>query len=287
MKNAVNWIEIVASDGYPLSAATFEPDGQQQGSVIIVPAMGISQEFYHPFAVWLCAQGFRVTTFDYRGSGRSRRGSLRRLRADLGDWAKKDAAAALAQVVEHHQAGRLIWVGHSLGGQILPFVTGWQAVNDVITVASGSGYWRENTPSLRRKVWFLWFFLVPLSLPLFGYFPGKRIGMIGDIPRGVMRQWRRWCLHPEYAAGVEKAQSLYSDVKLPITALSFTDDEFMSARNIEALHASYRNANRSMIRMDPTEWDLKRIGHFGFFRSAIGVRLWERVISPVLSATAD
>jgi predicted alpha/beta hydrolase len=26
---------------------------------------------------------------------------------------------------------------------------------------------------------------------------------VGDLPRGVMAQWRRWCLNREYVVGVE------------------------------------------------------------------------------------
>ena len=43
----------------------------------------------------------------------------------------------------------------------------------MVTVAAGSGYWRDYAPSLRRIAPLLWFVIVPLSIPLAGYFPGR------------------------------------------------------------------------------------------------------------------
>jgi predicted alpha/beta hydrolase len=131
-------------------------------------------------------------------------------------------------------------------------------VKKAVTVATGSGYWLENVPSLRLKVWWLWFVLAPLAVSLCGYFPGRRLRKVGDLPKGVMEQWRRWCLDPEYAA-----------VRSPIVSISFSDDEMMSARNTESIHGFYVNA--------------PRIGHFGFFRSAYEASLWRAHLLPELS----
>lgn len=123
-----------------------------------------------------------------------------------------------------------------------PFVPNHGRAENVVTVATGSGYWLENAPRLRWRAWWLWYVVTPIALRLFGYFPGKRLRKVGDLPRGVMAQWRRWCLHPHYAVGAEgeNARRLYAAVTLPIVSLSFTDDEFMSARNTESIHRTVR-----------------------------------------------
>ena len=64
-------------------------------SVVIGGAMGVRQDFYADFARWLAGQGFRVTTFDYRGHGDSLVGPMREVRADLFDWAR-DYEAVIA-----------------------------------------------------------------------------------------------------------------------------------------------------------------------------------------------
>lgn len=73
---------------------------------------------------------------------------------------------------------------------------------------------------------------------------------VGDLPKGVMAQWRRWCLDPEYAVGAEgeAVRAEYAAVRAPIVSISFSDDEMMSARNIESIHSFYSGAPRSRPR---------------------------------------
>lgn len=178
----------------------------------------------------------------------------------------------------------LYWIGHSLGGQILPFVPNRDRITKVVTIAAGSGYWRENSATLRRYVWWLWYVVAPITVRLFGYFPGKRLRKVGDLPRGVMEQWRRWCLSPEYAVSAEgeTVRAQYSQVTTPIVSISFSDDEFMSARNTESLHGFYDNAPKVMKRIAPKEIGARRIGHFGFFRSQFEQSLWRAHLLPEL-----
>ena len=276
--------ELLTADGHRIVARFFAPPhGEAKAAVLIVPAMGTPQGFYGAFAKWLSFEGYLVATFDYRGSGESLRGTLREFDATISDWAYFDAGAALAAITARAGGLPLYWIGHSLGGQIVPFVPGYERAARIVTVAAGSGWWRENAPELRRKVWLLWYLLVPVLNPLAGYFPGRRLKMVGDLPRGVMDQWRRWCLNPEYAAGVEPgAREAYAAVTTPITSLSFTDDELMSRRNIDSLHSFYTGAEREMIRIAPEDVGLRGIGHFGFFKPRSEEALWRGYLLPAL-----
>jgi len=136
--------EIVAADGNAIVARFFAPREPVKGAVLIVPAMGASQNYYEPFAGWLAAQGCLAATFDYRGTGLSRRGSLRGFDADIVDWARLDCTAMVESLSARARDKPLYWIGHSLGGQILPFVPSRDRVAKMVTVATGSGYWREN-----------------------------------------------------------------------------------------------------------------------------------------------
>lgn len=275
-----------ARDGYPLAGRLFRPPDRTVAAALIVPAMGVAQPYYAAFAGWLARQGVLAATFDYRGIGLSRRGSLRDLDANVLTWARLDVPAALDALAQAAAGAPLVWIGHSLGGQIVPFVPEASRVVRILNVAAGTGYWRENTASARRLVWLMWFAAVPLLTPLFGYFPGRRLRMVGDLPRGVIYQWRRWCLHPGYAAGLERAQAAYAGVRAPIVSLSFTDDEFMSARNIESLQALYRGAPLTPVRLAPRALGVARIGHFGFFRVPFEDTLWVPYVLPVVRDAA-
>lgn len=275
-------LRVPARDGHELVARVHKA-GQARGTVLIVPAMGVRQTFYDAIGRWLVQQGLNAVTFDYRGMGLSRREPLRGFHADLFDWARLDTAALVDFAAELAPGKPLFWIGHSLGGQLLGLVPNHHRVARAITVASGSGYWRENAPALKRVVWWMWYVAAPLSLRLFGYFPGRRLRKVGDLPRGVMAQWRRWCLHPEYAVGVEGegVRAAYAAVTTPMLALAFTDDEYMSARNVASLHGFYANAPQRHERLSPAAVGARRIGHFGFFR-ANAESLWNRLLLPAL-----
>lgn len=278
--------QITTQDGHILTGRIFQDKNtEQKGTVLMVPAMGVSQRYYASFASWLAAQGYRTITFDYRGIGLSHSGTLRGFQATIIDWAKLDCSAMVETALADYPELPLYWVGHSLGGQILPFVPNQDRIAKMVTVATGSGYWRENSLPLKRVAWWLWYVVAPLSVPLFGYFPGKKLRKVGNLPSGVMVQWRKWCLNPDYAVGAEgeSVRQLYASVKTPIVSLSFTDDEFMSARNIESIHSFYTNAKCTMKHIVPQDIGVQRIGHFGFFRPSFQESLWKFHLLPELS----
>jgi predicted alpha/beta hydrolase len=276
---------VTTADGFELHATTYGDSQRCRAGVLIVPAMGVEQRFYGSFAQWLVEQGFYVVSFDYRGMGHSRpeqyRRSLRGFEADVMTWATRDVPAMVEFIAAHIGDKPLLWVGHSLGAQILAIVPNRSRVAAMVTIAAGSGYWLENQPRLKYIAWWLWFVIAPLSMRLRGYFPGRRLKKIGDLPLGVMQQWRRWCLNREYLVGAEgeAVRRQFEAVRTPILSLSFTDDEYMSARNAESLHGFYCNAPREMQRIAPREVGLKRVGHFGFFRRQMAEQLWPRPLA--------
>jgi predicted alpha/beta hydrolase len=275
-------LTISSSGNTAIALRTYAPEGAMRGSVVIGGAMGVRQEFYAPFAQWLCGQGWRVTTFDYRGSGDSlptdKGGSLRGFKADLFDWTHDyEAAIDHAHAALPHQP--LYLLGHSLGAQLPGLLRNQHKVGGLLSIAAGSGYWRENAPKLKRIVPYFWFFLVPLATRLCGYFPGRKLRKVGDLPAGVILQWRKWCLNPRYSVGAEGelARQCYANARFPVLALSITDDELMTLRGTHSLVNLYENAPREVQRIAPADIAVRRIGHFGLFRSEHEAVLWPRV----------
>ena len=275
---------LTSAKGDALALNIFSPDEAQtkRGVVLIAAAMGVPQRYYAPFATWLAQQGFVVATFDYSGMGQSltaAKVALKQVSSDMLDWAH-EAGEVLTLMKRRYPEIALYWVGHSFGGQILPMVD-HSSLRKAITVGTGSGYWKENSPQLRRRVWLLWYFLVPLLTPIMGYFPGKRLKMVGDLPARVMLQWRRWCMNAGYNIGVEgePLRAQYAAVRTPITSLSFTDDDYMSAKNTEQIHGFYINARKNMQRIAPQDAGVTHIGHFGFFKAHFKDTLWHKLLA--------
>lgn len=274
-------LELNTPDGTRLAASHFAPAGAARAAVLIAPAMGVRQDYYADFAAWLAGQGYHALTFDYRGMGRSRPEGLRSLReldADLFDWAD-DTDAAIAHLLAQAPGLPLLVVGHSLGAQLAGMLRHRDRIAGLVSVAAGSGYWRDNAPPLKRMVLYFWHVLVPLATWACGYFPGARLRKVGDLPRGVILQWRRWCLNPRYHVGAEGEvlRARFAEARFPVVALSMTDDELMTERGTRVLIDCYENAPRELHRIAPQDAQVRRIGHFGFFRAQFEATLWTRV----------
>ena len=279
-------VSLLTSDEHALAARFFgaASGAGPTGAVLIGGAMGVRQDYYRRFAEWLATQGYAVMTFDYRGMGDSRAGahakSLRGFDADLFAWVR-DYDTAIEALRERAPGVPLYLIGHSLGAQLPGMLRNHGHVAGLLSVAAGSGYWRDNALPLKRTVLYFWYGLVPVATRLFGYFPGRRLRKVGDLPRGVILQWRRWCLDPRYHVGAEgePVRAQFEQVRFPVVALSITDDELMTERGTRVLVDCYPNAPRRIERIAPADVAAPRIGHFGFFRDQFQSSLWARSVA--------
>jgi predicted alpha/beta hydrolase len=272
-------IDLQSTDGTFVAARLYAPPGAPKAAVVIGGAMGVKQDYYAHYAEWLASQGYLVASFDYRGMGDSRRGPMNKLRADLFDWAD-DFDTVIAEALRRSGNAPLYIIGHSLGAQLPGMLKHRDCIAGLVSVAAGSGYWRDNAPQLKRMVLYFWHVLVPVSTRLFGYFPGRRFRKVGDLPAGVVMQWRKWCMHPRYHVGAEGApvREKFEGARFPLVALSITDDELMTERGTHVLVDCYANSPRRVERIAPADVQVKRIGHFGFFREQFQTSLWTRTL---------
>ena len=278
MEPTVRPVSLAAHDGHPLAGCHYDAPGRPIGAVVIAPAMAITQSFYASFGRWLAGQGYAVRSFDYRGTGESHRGRKRGAPGTLDDWCKRDYDAALAATHAEFPDLPLFAIGHSFGGQCAPLLPSRHLLAGLVNIAVGSGAMRDNTPAIGRIAPWLWYLLVPVLCPLFGYCPGGLIGVIGDVPTGAMRQWRRWCLSPDYLLGAEPgAREAYASARFPVLALTFADDELLLESGSHRIHAAYAPGQVDYRSIAPATVGLERIGHAGFFRPLGEPRLWPQV----------
>ena len=267
-----------AVDGHALAGYRFDPEQAPRAAVLIAPAMAIYQKFYAEFARWLAGQGYAVRTFDYRGTGESLRGGKRGAPGDLSDWCLRDYEGVLRATRQEFPDLPLFAVGHSFGGQCAPLLPSRELLSGLVNIAVGSGSMRHNTPAIRRVAPLLWYVLVPVLCPLFGYFPGASVGVIGDLPSGAVRQWRRWCLTPDYIlSGEPGAREAYASAAYPVLALTFADDELLLETGSQLIHGAYAPGRVDYRLVKARDLGLDRIGHSGFFRSLGQERLWPQV----------
>lgn len=271
-------ISLPALDGHPLTAYCYAPPHAPHADVVVGPAMAVPQAFYADFAAWLARHGYRVWTFDYRGMGESRNGPPRACKADISDWIEQDFDALIRHAGSMPDAPPLYVLGHSIGGQVAPLLPSRARIAGLVNIAVGSGAARHNQPGVRRQAPLLWHVLTPVLCALFGYFPGARIGVIGDVPRRAMFQWRRWCLTPDYLlSGAPGARAAYASARYPVLGLTFSDDELLLESGSRMLHDAYHAAEVDYRVLSPQQFNLKRIGHFGFFKASHEATLWPLV----------
>lgn len=275
-------VELRAADGERLGARVFEPTQPAAGQVLVAGALGVTQRFYAPFAAWLAARGYRVMTFDPRGMGASRRPehrhSLRGLDADLLTWARLDFAAAVGHLCERGGGLPVGLVGHSLGVHHAAMTDAQTQARlaVVVSVAAGAGHWRDWAAPSRRRAPLLLHLAGPVLTPLFGYFPGRRLRLLADLPGPAMQQWSRWCRHPGFAWGAEPEQvrPALDAACFPLAAFSFTDDEAMTEACTRTLLQALPQVRSTLRVLSPGEVGLRAIGHLGAFRPEAAQGLW-------------
>lgn len=164
--------------GHKVAVRHFEVSSQfgsdAKGVCILASATGIAQYLYDDFASWLTTQGYHVVTFDYCGIGLSLDDHVKNLKSDGMSWANHDGAAVLNYAAASFPGLERIWIGHSIGGHLPCMIEDFSLIDRIITGGAGTGTWWLSPWPTRRVAWLFWCVVVSVSVPLMGYFPGKK-----------------------------------------------------------------------------------------------------------------
>jgi predicted alpha/beta hydrolase len=244
--------------------------------VLIAGAMGVHRRYYAGFAQHLARRGLSVLTFDYRGTAGSAPKRLRGFEASLHGWAELDLPAAIDACSAKAPGLPLLYVAHSVGGQLLGLIPEWQRIHAALTVASQSGFWKLWPGKGRAGMWLLWHVGIPVTTALFGYLPMKLFGQGENIPLGVAREWARWGRHPRYVLSYaeERGDAAFATFDRPLRAYLIADDTYAPAPTVRRLFDEYTAAKKELKVVAPGDVGAKAIGHFGFFRAKFEATLW-------------
>ena len=266
-----------AIDGYVLGGFTWRHlrTDLERPVVIINAATSVRCRHYSRFAEYLFAGGFDVITYDYRGIGESRSGSLRGFKASWSDWGVLDFEAMLQRAQREFPRQPIDVVGHSFGGCAAGLGASGSVIRRIVTVGAQFAYWRDYAANVRWRMFAKWHVVMPLATALCGYFPGKLLGWLEDTPLGVVEDWStptpRYETRP---SGRALGELPFSRVKAQILAISITDDPFGTVAAIERLLDYFDSSERTHLRIAPEDIGEKEVGHFAFFRSEYQDRLW-------------
>ncbi len=269
LATAPETISIQCDDGAILRGHFWHSSMPTHGCVIINSATGVQATYYHRYALFLAANGFNVVTYDYRGIGLSRPPELKRVQYRWGDWGEFDFDAVLRETIDRG-AGPIHVVGHSIGG-VLPGLTRRSSiVQRILTVGAQYAWWGDYTSSQRFKLFCKWHVAMPAITALFGYFPGKRLGWLEDLPGGVAYDWsfRRKKFEDSYPwLRRQSIVNTFNAARSQILAVTVTDDPYAPPRAVLRTLAYFKGADRTVVQLRPDQFGVRRIGHFDLFHS--------------------
>jgi len=265
--------KIRTKDGRTISATCYLPGTANGKTMIIAPAAGIAQREYEAFSTFFQQLGYSVTTFDYRGVGESAPAKLKGYNAGLQQWAVQDADAVIRFARSNFQNQELIYIGHGIGGELIGLAQASQYIHRLVLVSSSLSCkklwsWKGRLRITMMKG------IVRLSNRWFGYFPGKRLGLFRDLPKGVAHEWADWCDNPNGLFDVFPENN-YRKLQVPLLAVSFSNDWLTPENGVKGLLSYFSSACITWHHMDPRNQGLKKAKQNCFFALSMKSTTWE------------
>lgn len=262
---------------YPLAYTQYLPETKPIKALLISSATAVHQNYYKKFAHYFAQHGFVCYTFDYSGFGASGNTAdyLKTHQGGVKSWGAIDQKALVELIQQNHPTLKLVLVSHSIGGQLVGFNPQNTAFEKGVMVACQSGYWKAYRGIDQLRLWLFWYVFIPIFTPLFGYYPGKKIGLVDNLPKGLVTEWRKWGVKKEYFMHFYNTADYHFDkLVAPLRMFSFTHDNFASKKGVDWLAKQYKNAAIERIHFDKNS-DGKRPGHFGFFKEEFKNDFWK------------
>jgi predicted alpha/beta hydrolase len=265
-------IRIKTKDGKLISATSFIPDISNGKNITVAPAAQFTQRNYASFALCFQQWGYHVITFDYRGIGDSAPQRLKGYNARLQQWAVQDADAVIRYVKTSFPNQELIYIGHGIGGELVGLAQASQYIHKLVLAScslsckrlwSWKGRMRITVMKTIGRIVTKWL----------GYFPGKRLGIMRDLPKGVMHEWADWCDNPNGLFDVFPENN-YRKLQVPLFAFSFSNDWMTPDKAVKGLLSYFSGASITWYHVHPHNQGFKKKEQHCFFDLRLKDTLW-------------
>ena len=265
-------IRIRTKDGRMISATHYLPETANGKNIIVAPAAQFTQRDYASFAVGFQQLGYHVITFDYRGIGDSAPKRLKGFNAHLQQWAVQDADAVIRYVRTGLPNQELVYIGHGIGGELIGLAQASQYINKLVLVSSSLSCKRLWSWRGRMRISIMKM-IGRVANRWFGYFPGAKLGLLRDLPKGVVHEWANWCDNPNGLFDVFPENN-YRKLQVPLAAFSFSNDWLTPEKGVEGLLGYFSGACITWYHIDPHNQGLKKRKHYCFFATNFKTTLW-------------
>ncbi len=276
-------IKINCADGVQLSAILIAPKNPR-AALQFSGGTGFKKEFFLPFAEYLAEKGFATIIFDYRGTGESAPTDMRACEHTFLEYGIMDLPAVMEELDRRYPTLPKLYIGHSVGAQQVGFMHNCHKIKGLVVMMAGSGYGGNMAMAYRLKAFYFFNIFTPLSILFTGYVKAKSLKIMENLPRNVATQWRDWCSKPAYFFdpkfyGKSVPKGHFQDFDFPIHIFRASDDPGATERNINVFWKHIKTSKTIDIQLlTPSDYGLKSINHFGFFKRTNKEKLWHLVI---------
>lgn len=153
---SIDEVVIQTASGARLAADVWEPRGAARATVLLGHAMMASRRTFvrrggQGLAPLLCARGYRVVPFDFRGHGGSGPPASIRVDWSYDDLVREDVPAIVSALRDRFD-GPIVLAGHSLGAHVTAAAIGTDRTSlDGLVLLAGNVWLPRLEPSLRRR----------------------------------------------------------------------------------------------------------------------------------------
>ena len=259
----VEFIALSASIGLGI---TLYPGQEGAPIVLFNPAMGVRASFYEAMAKALQREGFNAATADLRGLGLSTVKVSRGVDFGYREIVEEDLPAIVEALRElWGRDNKLVIFGHSLGGQLacLHASAARSPPDALVLVACCSVYWRSWDFPLDFGI-LLFEQIARLTAEVVGYFPGHLFRFGKQEAKRLTRDWAHQGFTGRYepeGSGIDY-EARMRELKIPVLALSFTDDWYAPEAAVRHLLDKMPLARREHRHLTPQSLGAERMGHF-------------------------
>lgn len=270
---------IVCDDGVRLKGTLFIPKNPK-AVVQFNGGTAIKKEFYFPFITYLAENDFLVCSWEYRGSGESAPDNLSKCDYTYSDYGTKDMPAIKTFLNSKYPDLPLLLFGHSAGGQQVGFMPNCEGYKGLVCFAVSTGFAPQFKFDYRLMSFYFFYIFSPLSIFFKGYVNSKPFGYMENLPKNVVLEWRAWCDKKQYFFhekffGKKIPEGFYNDMPFPIHLFWTNDDKISNQKNTFDFWKNIKSGfGISLQELIPSDYDVKEINHFGFFKKKMGTKLW-------------
>ncbi|MFI1282052.1 alpha/beta fold hydrolase [Streptomyces sp. NPDC020858] len=245
-----------------------QPDEPSAPVLVCMPAMGTRAAAYAPLAEALGRAGFQVAVGELRGQGTSSVRVGRGVRYGYHEMVAYDCPALFRAARAAFPAAPRYLLGHSLGGQLGTLYLGQEphmAAGAVLVGAPSCHY--RGWPFPQRLGMLAGFQLAAAFASVYGYFPGRRIGVLGNDSRQVLRDMATQVRTGRYQVPSSEVdfESALAALELPVLAVAVKGD-------VMAPPGGVRGLGDKLTRARVTYWELalgdsvQGSRHYGWIR---------------------